>query len=248
MCAPEIPSNVFLGIPPLLVRNDDATVFPDGGKSTRHRLVVPKQPVAVQFDKVRKSQFQIVKRERARRMPSDLHFLPSGEHLINLPFCLFNLLFHRAHFSLEIGRIRLRMLFQFVQLLFEFDDWFLEFQGFYLHLTITGESFGTKANSSSMSAGPSSIPVPGCCALGVLGLVSEYSVIPLSFTTIHRLLPRYFFSPKATRIPSDQAIFSRTLNWPRTTFAGGLTSRGLYQRKKFPLFIKVKSPLLVFMT
>src|ERR1700676_606940 len=106
-------------------------------------------------------------------MPGDLDLLPGGEHLVNLALGLFNLFFHGARFALEIDGAQLRMLLQLVQLLFEFDDWLLEFQRLYLHLKITGVSFATKANSSSMSAGASKIPTPGFCALGVWGLVSE---------------------------------------------------------------------------
>src|ERR1700730_16509498 len=173
MSAAEIPPDVLFGVSSLLVRDYSATIVSDGGKTTRHRLVIAEKPVAVKFEKVRKGQIQIIERERACGMPSNLHFLPGSEPFVNLSFCLFNLRFHRSHLTVEINRTQLRVLPEFVQLLFEFDDRLLEFQGVYLHLTVTGVSFTTKANSSSMSAGPSMIPVPGFCTLGVWGFVSE---------------------------------------------------------------------------
>src|SRR5208283_2584179 len=115
------------------------------------------------------------------------------------------------------------------------------------YFTMIGVSFVTKAYSSSISGGLSMIPVAGGCTLGVSGLVSEYRVIALPFMTIHRLLPRYFFSPNETRRPLDHAILSFILKRPTAGLAGNLTASGLYQRKKSPLFRRLNSPFLALM-
>src|SRR5271165_5623395 len=161
VCAPEIASNILLRIPTLLMRDNDTTVITNCGEPARHSLVVSKKPIAVQLEEIRKSRVQVIKRERPRSMPRNLHFLPGRKPIVNFAFGLFNLLLHRSHFALEIKRMQLRMLPQLVQLFLEFDDWLLKFQRVNLHLTITGVSFVTKAKSSSISVGPSMIPALG---------------------------------------------------------------------------------------
>src|SRR6202035_2151584 len=119
MSAPKISPDVLLGVSSLLMRDHCTTMFTDRRKSAGHRLVIPEKPVAVEFEKVRKGQIQVIECEGTCGMPSNLHFLPGRELFVNLSFSLFNLRFHRSHFAVKINRTQLRVLPEFVQLLFE---------------------------------------------------------------------------------------------------------------------------------
>jgi hypothetical protein len=100
--APKISPDVLLGVSSLLVRDHSTAISSDRGKTAGHRLVIAEKPVTVEFDKVRKGQIQIIERKRTCGMSSNLHFLPGGELLVDFSFCLFNLRFHRSHFTVEI--------------------------------------------------------------------------------------------------------------------------------------------------
>ena len=78
--------------------------------------------------KSEKARAQVIKCEGARSMARNLHSLPGCQSIVNVAFGLFNLLLHRAHFTVEIDRMQPRMLPQLVQLFLEFDDGLLKFQ------------------------------------------------------------------------------------------------------------------------
>src|ERR1700731_4578553 len=99
MSAPKISPDVLLGVSSLLMGDHRTTMFTNRRKSAGHRLVIPEKPVAVELEKVRKGQIQVIERERSGGMPSNLHFLPSRELFVNLSFGFFNLRFHRSHFA-----------------------------------------------------------------------------------------------------------------------------------------------------
>src|SRR5258707_13327876 len=105
MRSTKIPPNILLGISAFLVRYHRTTIGSDRSKSTRHRLVVAKQLISMQFDKIAESQFQIIQGKWTCRMPVDQDPLPSSEILVDLFSCFLDLSFHGLDFPLEVDRL-----------------------------------------------------------------------------------------------------------------------------------------------
>src|SRR4029450_353855 len=98
MPAPEIAHHVLLGIAPLLVSDNDATLAAEHRHSARHCAIVGKTAVAVQFNPVRKTALNVIERERPLSVPGDLDSLPGRQIVVNttarfLKLCL--KFFHR---------------------------------------------------------------------------------------------------------------------------------------------------------
>ena len=84
MRAPEVAHHVLLGIAPLLVSDNDATLPAEHRHSARHCPIVGKTAVAVQFNPVRKTALNVIERERPLSVPGDLHPLPGRQIVVNL--------------------------------------------------------------------------------------------------------------------------------------------------------------------
>ena len=131
--AAEVSPEIFLSVTALLMADDGALVFADGGKPPGHGGVVPKQAVSVQFHEIRKRQLHVIQGEGTRRVARDLDSLPGGEFGVNLvPGLLeFLLQLRRLCFDVdvtgggtasEIGKFR-----------FQFEDRFFKLEGLQLH-------------------------------------------------------------------------------------------------------------------
>src|SRR5215469_2140360 len=171
--ATEIPPNIFFGIPTLLMGYNHTPNFADRSETAGHCLIVAKKAVAMKLQIVGKRGPEVVKSKRASGMSGDLNPLPGGELIINFALGFFDFLLHRLYFPIDVNRVRFRVFLQFFELLFQLNNWFLKFQRWYLHFTMTGVSFATRANSSSISGAASIIPLAGFGALGDCGFVSE---------------------------------------------------------------------------
>src|SRR6476646_9402038 len=84
MCAPEVPHHILLGIAPLLVSDNDATLPAEHRHSAWHRTIVGKIAVAVQFNPVRKTALNVIERERSLSVPRDFDPLPCRQIAVNM--------------------------------------------------------------------------------------------------------------------------------------------------------------------
>ena len=84
MRAPEVAHHVLLGVAPLLVSDNDATLAAEHCHSAWHCAIVGKAAVAVQFDPVRKTALNVIERERPLSVPGDLDPLPSCQIAVNM--------------------------------------------------------------------------------------------------------------------------------------------------------------------
>src|SRR5204863_2085199 len=93
MGASEVAHHVFLGIAPLLVSDNDATLAAEHRHSAWHCAIIAKAAVAVQFNPVRKATLDVIERERSLSVPRDLDPLPGRQIAVNMTvhfpeFCL----------------------------------------------------------------------------------------------------------------------------------------------------------------
>src|SRR5512132_857739 len=79
MRTPEVAHHVLLGVAPLLVSDNDATLAAEHCHSAWHCAIVGKAAVPVQFDPVRKTALNVIERERPLIVPSDLTTLPGSK-------------------------------------------------------------------------------------------------------------------------------------------------------------------------
>ena len=98
MRASEIAHHVLLSVAPFLVSDNDATLAAEHCHTAWHCAIVGEAAVAVQFDPVRKTAFNVIKSERPLIVPGDLDPLPGRQIVVNVTarfpkFCL--KLFHR---------------------------------------------------------------------------------------------------------------------------------------------------------
>ena len=84
MRAPEVAHHVLLGIAPLLVSDNDATLAAEHRHSAWHCAIVGKAAVAVQFNPVRKTALNVIERERPLSVPRDLDPLPGRQIAVNM--------------------------------------------------------------------------------------------------------------------------------------------------------------------
>src|SRR4051812_44724561 len=118
MSGAEITKDVFLGIAALLSSDYHHFMGPERGKSPDNGPIFRKQPIPVQFRKIRESQLKIIERERPFWMPSDFDPVPGTEIGKNLAFGFLQLFFHQGDLFLEADaqRMGFRMLLQLLKL------------------------------------------------------------------------------------------------------------------------------------
>src|SRR6266513_2453972 len=85
MRAAEIAHHIFFCVATFLVSDDDAALGAKGSQAARHGSIVGKAAISMQLDPICKASFDIIHRERALRMPRDLHALPGSKIAINFP-------------------------------------------------------------------------------------------------------------------------------------------------------------------
>ena len=136
MGAPEIPHHVFPGVAAFLIRDHNATLLAQHRDSARHGLVVAKQTVAVQLVPIRETTLDVIECERPLGVPRDLHSLPGTEISVNFPTRRFDLRFHCLDFGIEIERMFVGMIADFLQTALQFHNRFLELERLrLLHVT-----------------------------------------------------------------------------------------------------------------
>src|SRR5436309_14100237 len=88
MGAAKITHHVLFGIASFLVSDHDATLAAECGQTARHRFVIRKPTVAMQFDPIRETPVDVIQSERSLRMSRDLDALPGRKVAINPSSCL----------------------------------------------------------------------------------------------------------------------------------------------------------------
>src|SRR5438270_3377117 len=122
MSAAEIPHHIFFSVTSLLVSDNDTALGIEHGQSARHRFVIGKPTVAVQFGPTRETALDVIEREGTLDMPRDLDPLPRAQVAINLASGFAELRFDRFDFRIEIDVMLAGMLFQILQASFELED------------------------------------------------------------------------------------------------------------------------------
>src|ERR1700736_5222545 len=102
----KIAADILFRITAFLVRNDHAMVVSNLCETSRHRFIISEKPITMQFNELRKGETQIIKCKWTGGMPCDLYFLPSRKVAVDLLPRVFNLLFHRSNFRIEVDRLR----------------------------------------------------------------------------------------------------------------------------------------------
>jgi hypothetical protein len=122
MSAPEIAHHVLLGVTPFLMSDHDAPLPAEHGHAARHRAIVGKTAVSMQFNPVRKTALNVIEREWPLIVPGDLDPLPRGQIVVNVTarFAKFYLEF--SHRRAEINVMLCRMTLQILQPPFQFKD------------------------------------------------------------------------------------------------------------------------------
>src|ERR1700757_2299179 len=85
MRAAKIAQHVLLGVAPFLMSDNDATLAAKCGQTTRHGSIIRKPAIAMQFDPICKTPFDVIQSEWPLHMPGNLDALPSRQMAINLP-------------------------------------------------------------------------------------------------------------------------------------------------------------------
>ena len=84
MGAAKIAQDVFLGVAPFLMSDNNAPLRAKRGQTTRHRSVIRKPTIAVQLAPICKTPFDVIQSERPLHMARNLDTLPSRQVPINL--------------------------------------------------------------------------------------------------------------------------------------------------------------------
>ena len=84
MTAAEIAHHIFPGVASFLVSDDDATLRIEHGQAARHGFIISETTIAMQFNPICKTAFDVIQSEWPLRMPRDLDALPGSEVAINL--------------------------------------------------------------------------------------------------------------------------------------------------------------------
>src|SRR5205085_12270812 len=84
MGAAKIAQDVFLGVAPFLMSDNNAPLRAKRGQTTRHRSVIREPTIAVQLAPICKTPFDVIQSERPLHMERNLDTMSSRQVLINL--------------------------------------------------------------------------------------------------------------------------------------------------------------------
>jgi hypothetical protein len=122
MGAAKIPHHVLFGIASFLVRDHDATLAAECGQTARHRFVIRKAAVAMQFDPICETPVDVIKCERPLRMSRDLDALPGRKIAINPAPCFAKLCIQFFYRRIKIDVVLVGVILQILQSLFQVED------------------------------------------------------------------------------------------------------------------------------
>ena len=115
------------------MRDDDAAMRPEFRQAARHRFVIAKDAIAMQFDPIGEAAPDIIERERAPDMARQLHALPGREVVVNRAARFADLVFHRLDFGIEIELMFVGMVLQILESPLQLQDRFFKIQGMGFH-------------------------------------------------------------------------------------------------------------------
>jgi hypothetical protein len=122
MAAAKIPHHIFLRIAPFLVSDDDATLAAEHRQTTRHRFVIGKTAVAMQFKPIGETSFEVIQSERPLHMSRDLDTLPGREIPIDPASRFAKLCLQFFYRGVKIDIVFVGMIRQILQPPFQFKD------------------------------------------------------------------------------------------------------------------------------
>ncbi len=76
----------------------------------------------MQFDPFGEAAPDVIERERALHVTSNLHALPGGQVVVNLPAGLADLLLHGLDLGLEVDLVFVRMILQILEAALQFQN------------------------------------------------------------------------------------------------------------------------------
>src|SRR6266436_8104169 len=95
--------------------NDDATLAVELGQTARHRFVICKPTVAMQFDPIRETPVDVIQSERPLRMARDLDALPGCKVAINPAACFAKLCLQLFYCRIKIDVVFVGVISQILQ-------------------------------------------------------------------------------------------------------------------------------------
>jgi hypothetical protein len=122
MGAAKVPHHVLFGITPFLVGDHDATLAAECGQTARHRFIIRKPAVAMQFDPIRETPVDVIKCERPLRMSRDLDTLPGRKTAIDPAPCFAKLCLQVFHRRIKIDVVLVGVILQIIQSPFQVED------------------------------------------------------------------------------------------------------------------------------
>ena len=84
MGAAEIAHHVFLGVAPFLVSDHDTALHAKQGETARHSFVIGKTTIAVQFNPICKTPFDVIEGKWPLHVSCDLDTLPGSQITVDL--------------------------------------------------------------------------------------------------------------------------------------------------------------------
>ena len=118
----KIAHHVLLGVASFLVSDNDATLGAKHRQTTRHRCVIGKTPVAMQFNPVRETPFDVIQSKRPLSMARNLDSLPCGQVVVDLLSCFAKLCLQCFYCRIKIDIVLIRVILQILQSPFQFED------------------------------------------------------------------------------------------------------------------------------
>jgi len=104
------------------VGDHDATLAAECGQTARHRFVIRKAAVAMQFDPIRETPVDVIQSERPLRMSRDLDTLPGRKIAINPAPCFAKLYLQFFYRWMKIDVVLIGVILQILQSPFQVED------------------------------------------------------------------------------------------------------------------------------
>src|SRR2546430_12978650 len=128
MRAPEIAHDVFCRVAYFVVSDNHTALRAEHGEAAWHGSVIGKTAVAVQFNPICKTSFDVIERERPLHMARDLDTLPGSQGAVNLASRFAKLCLHYLNGRIKIDIVLIRVIFQILQPPFQFKDRFFKIE------------------------------------------------------------------------------------------------------------------------
>src|SRR6266498_4647137 len=153
MPAAEIAHHIFPRVASFLVRDHHTALRAEHGETTRHGFVVGKTAVAVQFNPICKTSFDVIKSKWPLHMSRDLDTLPGGELAINFAAGFTKFCLNCLNSRIKIDIVLIGVILQILQTPFQFKDRLFKIERLEVHsVKMLRKSYNVKTQKCHVSA------------------------------------------------------------------------------------------------